>query len=419
MLDDTKISQLIQGCPSSSDSANAEILGVSRSTFFRWRTGKVTPRPEHLARLERLVNHRRPRRSRRVKPWFTFIDLFAGIGGMRLGLEAEGGHCVYSCERDKFAKKTYQANFKESSGHVFDHDINEVDPELGIPHHDLLAAGFPCQPFSIAGVSKKNALGVPHGFECEDQGNLFFRIRDILKAKKPNAFILENVKNLRSHDRGNTFRVIKRVLTEELGYQLHTRVINAKGWLPQNRERIFMVGFREANDFDFESMPIECPDLGPKLATILHPEDGTESWINEPYINNDALKTVNLKYRLTTHLWDYLRKYAKKHRALGNGFGFGKVKPTDTARTLSARYYKDGSEILIDRDGKNPRRLTPRECARLMGFEKDFKIPVSDTQAYKQFGNAVAVPVVTAIAKYMKLTLRAAIGEPKSPLSRS
>ena len=420
MRDATTISPLIQGLPFYTNSELAALLGVSRSTVFRWRQGAATPRRAHRDQLERLSNPSGQKKLRPAKPRFTFIDLFAGIGGMRLGLEALGGHCVYSCERDRFAKETYLRNFPESAGHSFDHDINEVEPKHGIPQHDLLAAGFPCQPFSVAGVSKKNALGVPHGFECEDQGNLFFRIRDIIKAKKPAAFILENVKNLQSHDRGNTFRVIKRVLTEELGYQLHTRVINAKGWLPQNRERIFMVGFREANGFDFESMPIKHPDRGPTLATILHSEDGRES-PEEPYTNDDERKTVNLKkYRLTKHLWTYLQNYAKKHRALGNGFGYGKFTPDQTARTLSARYYKDGSEILIDRGGKKrPRRLTPRECARLMGFEEDFVIPVSDTQAYKQFGNAVAVPVVTAIAKYMWPTLRDAIDQPKLPLSRS
>ena len=265
-----------------------------------------------------------------------------------------------------------------------------------------MAAGFPCQPFSLAGVSKKNALGVAHGFDCKDQGNLFFRIRDVLKAKKPTAFILENVKNLRSHDRGNTFKVMERVLTEELGYHLQTRVINAKGWLPQNRERIFMIGFRESNGFDFEKMHLKNPDKGPRLKEVLHQPDDE----------------VDLeKYHLTTHLWTYLRHYAEKHRALGNGFGYGLVTADQAARTLSARYYNDGSEILIDRGGqKNPRRLTPRECARLMGFEDDFEIPVSDTQAYKQFGNAVAVPVVKAIAKYMLPSLLNAVDEPQLPL---
>tara|TARA_B100001123_G_scaffold320669_1_gene359609 strand:+ start:511 stop:1524 length:1014 start_codon:yes stop_codon:yes gene_type:complete len=334
---------------------------------------------------------------------------------MRLGLEAVGGRCVYSCERDKFARETYLSNF-ESGAHPFDHDINDVDPNE-IRDHDLLAAGFPCQPFSVAGVSKKNALGLPHGFNCKEQGNLFFKIRDILIAKKPAAFILENVKNLQSHDRGNTFKVIEGVLKKELGYQLQTRVINAKGWLPQNRERIFMVGFREANDFDFTGMHVKHPDKGPTLASILHTEDGTES-CEPPYTNDDELKTVNLeKYRLTRHLWTYLKDYAKKHRALGNGFGYGKFTPDQKARTLSARYYKDGSEILIDRGGnKYPRRLTPRECARLMGFEDPFSIPVSDTQAYRQFGNAVAVPVVTAIAKYMLRYLSKTVDSQQPPL---
>lgn len=420
MRDATTISPLIQGLPFYTDSQLARLLDVSRSTVFRWRQGTATPRQIHLDQLEKLSNPSRKKKNSRTKKRFTFIDLFAGIGGMRLGLKAVGGHCVYSCERDRFARETYLRNFPESAGHSFDHDINEVDPKHGIPHHDLLVAGFPCQPFSVAGVSKKNALGVPHGFDCEDQGNLFFRIRDILKAKKPAAFILENVKNLQSHDRGNTFRIIKQVLTEELGYQLQTQVINAKGWLPQNRERIFMIGFRESNGFDFDRMRIKHPDRGPTLATILHSEDDKEPW-EEPYTNNDDRKTVNLKkYRLTKHLWTYLQNYAKKHRALGNGFGYGKFTRDQTARTLSARYYKDGSEILIDRGGKKrPRRLTPRECARLMGFNDDFAIPVSDTQAYKQFGNAVAVPVVRDIARHMLPFLLDAIAEPQLPLSKS
>lgn len=332
---------------------------------------------------------------------FTFIDLFAGIGGMRLGFESVGGKCIFTSEWNKYANETYLANF------IVDHeiagDITQFRVE-DIPPHDVLLAGFPCQPFSIAGVSKKNALGVPHGFECETQGTLFFNIEKIIEYHKPPAFLLENVKNLISHDKGRTFRVIVNTLRDKLGYTLSWRVINAKGYLPQNRERIFIIGMREDRGLRFENMKIMDSMDGPKLATILHPEDGSEPE-ELPYTEGDMGKVAD-KYTLTPHLWEYLQNYANKHKSQGHGFGFGLVGPEDTARTLSARYYKDGSEILIRQEGRRPRRLTPRECARLMGFdgpgESGFRIPVSDTQAYRQFGNSVAVPVVKAIAGFMK-----------------
>lgn len=334
-----------------------------------------------------------------VSPSFTFIDLFAGIGGMRRGFEAAGGECVFTSEWNGFAQKTYRANFGEEPiagdiQHLWTGDV---------PDHDVLVAGFPCQPFSIAGVSKKNSLGRSHGFADDTQGTLFFDVARIIDEKRPAAFLLENVKNLRSHDKGRTFEVIKRVLEEDLGYSLQVRTINAKGWVPQNRERIFMVGFREPTAFDFSALDVPDPLAGPRLSSILHPADGSER-AEHPFTEG-ATGSVSKRYTITPRLWEYLQAYAAKHKAAGNGFGFGLVGPEDTARTLSARYYKDGSEILIRQPRRRPRRLTPRECARLMGFDNpkgsDWKIPVSDSQAYKQFGNAVVPLVVEAIAKHM------------------
>lgn len=377
----------------------AERSGRSERTVYRWERGETPPEKlvtSMLLRMAELSNVQYTTTS----PKFTFIDLFAGIGGMRLGFEAVGGKCIFTSEWNKFSRQTYQANFP--CDHDIAGDITKVAVE-NIPPHDVLLAGFPCQPFSIAGVSKKNALGQPHGFECETQGTLFFDIERILEYHRPSAFLLENVKNLASHDKGNTFKVIVKTLREKLGYHITWRVINAKSYLPQNRERIFIVGLREDSGLNLENLEIPNPDNGPKLVSILHPEDGSE--LEEPPYTEGEKAIVSDKYTLTAHLWNYLQEYAKKHKAKGNGFGFGLVGPEDTARTLSARYYKDGSEILIKQDGKRPRRLTPRECARLMGFDRPgeakFEIPVSDTQAYKQFGNSVAVPVVEAIAKFM------------------
>jgi DNA (cytosine-5)-methyltransferase 1 len=271
-----------------------------------------------------------------------------------------------------------------------------------IPPHDLLLAGFPCQPFSIAGVSKKNSLGREHGFACETQGTLFFEIARILDYHKPQAFLLENVKNLASHDKGRTLKTILAVLEEELRYNVRVKVIDARSFVPQHRERVFIAGFRDANDFSFSQMRIPNPALWPRLGSVLHPEDGSEN-PEEPY--TDAGGNVASKYTLSAHLWQYLQDYATKHKAKGNGFGIGLFGPDDFARTLSARYFKDGAEILIKTRSGTPRRLTPRECSRLMGFDRsreaNFKIPVSDTQAYKQFGNAVVVPVVASIAQAM------------------
>jgi DNA (cytosine-5)-methyltransferase 1 len=333
---------------------------------------------------------------------FTFIDLFAGIGGMRKGFETIGGKCVFTSEWDRFSVETYLANYE--CNHEISGDITKV-PVGNIPKHDVLLAGFPCQPFSIAGVSKKNSLGRQHGFHCEAQGTLFFDVARIIEHHQPKAFLLENVKNLLSHDRGRTFDVIRRALSEELGYQIHTRIIDAKSLVPQHRERIFIVGFREKNGFSLDDLILPNPATGPRLSSILHPEDGSEA--AEDRFTEGRKASVLAKYTLSDHLWRYLQNYAEKHRAKGNGFGFGLVGPDDIARTLSARYFKDGSEILVSQGGrKNPRRLTPRECARLMGFYGPdgtrFRIPVSDTQAYRQFGNSVVVPVVEAVAQQMQ-----------------
>jgi len=306
---------------------------------------------------------------------FGFIDLFAGIGGLRLGLQRVGGRCLFSSEWDRYCKKTYKTWFGEEPAG----DITKI-LAADIPDHDLLAAGFPCQPFSIAGVSKKNSLGLAHGFKDATQGNLFFNLASVIQIKRPPAILLENVKNLQSHDQGRTWNVIRSTL-EDLEYRIFTRVIDAAAWVPQHRERIFIVGFdrRIFGDnppFEFPAKPDGEP---PKLKSILEPDP-------DP------------KYTLSAHLWEYLQEYAERHKEKGNGFGFGFGNPDGVTRTLSARYYKDGSEILIARGRGRPRRLTPCECARLMGFPDSLPIVVSDTQAYKQFGNAVVPGVVTAVA---------------------
>ena len=311
----------------------------------------------------------------------TFIDLFAGIGGLRLALESTGAHCVYSNEWNKFSQITYKANFNETP----DGDITKVKV-ADIPEHDILVGGFPCQPFSIAGVSKKNSLGRATGFEDKTQGTLFFNICSILKEKRPKAFMLENVKNLLSHDGKRTFGIVKDSLEKSLEeggleYKIFYKVLDGQLFVPQHRERIVIVGFdktRYGDDFDF-SFDLTPPERKPVLGDIL--EDN-----------------VDEKYTLSDKLWTYLQAYAAKHKAAGNGFGYGLAKLDGVSRTISARYYKDGAEILIPQKGKNPRRLTPRECARLQGFPDSFVIPVSDGQAYKQFGNSVVVPLMANVA---------------------
>lgn len=299
-------------------------------------------------------------------------DLFAGIGGIRLGFEAAGCECVFSSEWNEFSRRTYQANFREIPAG----DITKIDAHE-IPDHDILCAGFPCQPFSIAGISKKNSLGRPSGFSDLTQGTLFFDVCRILDAKKPRAFLLENVRNLLTHERGRTFQVIRSSL-EGLGYKMFHKILDGQMFVPQHRERIIIAGFLDfSGDFSFDITP---PEHKPVMRDIL--EDN-----------------VPEKYTLSDKLWQYLQDYAAKHRAKGNGFGYGIADPDGISRTLSARYHKDGSEILIAQEGRNPRRLTPRECARLMGFPETFIIPVSDTQAYRQFGNSVVVPLISEVAK--------------------
>jgi DNA (cytosine-5)-methyltransferase 1 len=378
--------------------AIARHLKVDVRTVRRWEVRQNQPPPYLAHALQELLPLQMPPRS---EGEFDFIDLFAGIGGLRSPFEEIGGRCVFTSEWDAYANRTYVANFPD--GHRIEGDITAIRA-IDIPNHDVLLAGFPCQPFSIAGVSKKNALGRQHGFKDETQGTLFFDVKRILKEKQPRVFLLENVKNLRSHDSGKTFDVILRSLRDELGYSVHYKVIDGAHFVPQHRERILIVGFRTPVAFDWNILNLPAKS-GHTLREILHRTDGTE-----PEVASDGDRffdhkksCVNPKYTLTDHLWRYLQAYAAKHQAKGNGFGFGLVKPGDISRTLSARYFKDGSEILVYQGTKkNPRRLTPRECARLMGFPDTFKIPVSDTRAYKQFGNAVVVPVIREVARIMR-----------------
>lgn len=376
----------------------AEITGKHQRTIRRYEKDAMLEPPQLV--LEKLfdrINARNQQDEEPISPHdFTFVDLFAGIGGLRTPFDELNGKCLFTSEWDRFARETYGANYSDSSDHVSVGDIRPFsDSPQGIPAHNLLLAGFPCQPFSLAGVSKKNALGRPHGFLCDTQGTLFYDVAKIIKHHKPTAFLLENVKNLKSHDGKRTFATIMNVLENELGYKVTHRVISSHHWVPQKRERIFIVGFRD-HDIDFNMDALQLPNcVGPKLKTIL--ED-----------------SVPEKYTLTPNMWKYLQAYKAKHAKAGNGFGCSVFGPDDVARTLSARYYKDGSEILIRQEGDRPRRLTPRECARLMGFEKKgdnqpFQIPVSDTQAYRQFGNSVVVPVVKAVAEYMQPYLLEAI----------
>ncbi|MEM7038903.1 MAG: DNA (cytosine-5-)-methyltransferase [Bacteroidota bacterium] len=336
---------------------------------------KETTVLEHVASTGGTTS--RKRKARSGGELFRFIDLFAGIGGFRIAFDNQGGNCVFTSEWNKYAQQTYKHNFGDQPHG----DIQMIDA-ADIPEHDILVGGFPCQPFSIAGVSKKNSLGRGHGFLYKTQGTLFFDIVRILEKKRPRGFLLENVKNLKSHDKGNTFKVISETLAE-LGYKVATKVMDGKYFVPQHRERILIVGldknvYGDDVNFDFDNLNI--PEQGPALRDILEPE-------------------VDPKYTLSDKLWSYLQAYAAKHKAKGNGFGYGLADLDGISRTLSARYYKDGSEILIPQDDQNPRRLTPKECRRLQGFPDWFEIPVSDTQAYKQFGNSVVVPLMSEVAR--------------------
>ena len=366
----------------------AQLIGRSNRTVRRYeKNGNTRASPPVLVMdaLRRIAQERMAPLDKSPSN-FRFIDLFAGIGGLRMPFEELGGRCVFSSEWDRFARETYAANFPEADDHVFAGDIRAIskEPQI-IPQHDLVLAGFPCQPFSIAGVSKKNSLGQPHGFLCDTQGTLFHDLVEVIRFHRPRAFLLENVRNLGRHDSGKTFATIIHILSEELGFEVHWRVISSHYWVPQRRERIFIVGFSQPTSFSFDDIEFP-PRPGPVLGDILETK-------------------VSEKYTLSPHLWDYLKRYRQKHRRAGNGFGYSLFGPGDVSRTLSARYHKDGSEILLKQRGR-PRRLTPRECSRLMGFdgfqESSFVIPVSDTQAYKQFGNAVVVPLVRAIASTME-----------------
>lgn len=319
-----------------------------------------------------------------TKPKFTFIDLFAGMGGFRLAMQAQGGKCVFSSEWNKYAQRTYFANF----GEMPFGDITKEETKKFIPEKfDILCAGFPCQPFSIAGVSKKNSLGRPTGFQDKTQGTLFFDVADILNRHRPKAFYLENVKNLVSHDKGNTFRVIMDTL-KELNYSVYFKVIDGKHYVPQHRERAMIVGFN--NDYFKGNEKFEFPEDGDPVNTI----------------GSILLPNVDSKYTLSDKLWSYLQNYAVVQKAKGNGFGFGLVDLDGITRTLSARYYKDGSEILIPQEGKNPRKLSPRECARLMGYDDKYILDaVSDVQAYRQCGNSVIVPLITAVSEQIVCTM--------------
>jgi DNA (cytosine-5)-methyltransferase 1 len=391
--------------------AIAKYLGVGVRTVRRWEARETTPNAYAAHALQQMLPFPD---ANTAAGTFNFIDLFAGIGGIRKAFEQVGGRCVFTSEWDSYAQKTYAENFRD--GHPINGDITQIDAAQ-IPDHHVLLAGFPCQPFSIAGVSKKNSLGKAHGFACETQGTLFFDVARIIQTKRPRAFLLENVKNLLSHDKGRTFDVIRRTLTDDLGYHIHYRVIDGAHFTPQHRERILIVGFRESVAFDFDALPLP-PKGERKLKEILHRTDGSEpglEWDTGRFFDHKKKRVLD-KYTLTDNLWRYLQNYAEKHRAKGNGFGFGLVTPDNISRTLSARYYKDGSEILIYQgEGKNPRRLTPRECARLMGYPDTFRIPVSDTRAYKQFGNSVVVDVIAHVAKLMQPMLEADTLEPELP----
>ena len=391
-------------------------VGKDVKTIRRWEKGTVSCPLIAKPALMEMMRSWHDDKAVKSSPGFRFIDLFAGIGGIRMGFEAHGGECVFTSEWNDFSKKTYLENFP--SDHPFIGDIVTY-PEEEIPDYDLLLGGFPCQPFSIAGVSKKNSLGLPHGFECTTQGTLFFDVARIIASKRPKAFLLENVKNLLSHDKGNTFEVILYTLRNELGYDVHYKVIDGQHFTPQHRERIIIAGFREKTGFSWDDL--QLPTKGPLLGTILHKTDGSEpflGWDDERFFDHSK-QTVQPKYTLTPNLWIYLQAYAEKHRAAGNGFGFGMAYHDSVTRTLSARYHKDGSEILVFQgNNQRPRRLTPRECARLMGFPDTFRIPVSDTQAYRQFGNSVIMPVMKEMGRIMRPHIMALIEQDRKKSSR-
>jgi DNA (cytosine-5)-methyltransferase 1 len=312
--------------------------------------------------------------NNQTKSSYKFIDLFAGIGGIRLGFKQvfkDKSSFIFASEIDKFAQTTYASNY----GHLPSGDITQIEPKE-IPKFDILLAGFPCQPFSNAGLKK--------GFE-DTRGTLFFDIARIIKYHQPKVVFLENVKGFKNHDKGNTFKVVKETL-EEQGYKVFAKVLNAKHFgVPQNRERIYIIGFLD-HDVNFEfPEPLE---KAVKVGDILE-------------------KKVDDKYTISDKLWAGHQRRKLAHKAKGNGFGYSMfTHDSEYTSTISARYYKDGSEILIKQKTKNPRKLSPREAGRLQGFPNDFKIVVSDVQAYKQFGNSVAVPVIEALARNIYTLIR-------------
>lgn len=396
MKDDSFASLFVQSGLSLDEAATE--LDVSVRNIRRYIAGDLQPSRLAKEHMRQIIGQRL---AKRPPAKFRFIDLFAGIGGLRIGFEALGGQCVFTSEWDRWSNETYRRNFADGDDHMMVGDIRPygADPSQ-IPAFDVLLAGFPCQPFSLAGVSKKNSLGRAHGFDDEKQGNLFFEIENIIRHHQPAAFLLENVKHLQRHDKGRTFEVIRRTLEDDLGYAIDWRVVSSEPWVPQKRERVFIAGFRKDVGFSFDQFDAMIP-----------PQQDWPTLFSIMQTHNE----VDAKYTLTPRLWEYLQEYRAKHEKAGNGFGYSMFGPGDVTRTLSARYHKDGSEILIAQKGTRPRRLTPTECARLMGFEhgdRKWHIPVSDTQAYRQFGNAVVVPVVEAIARYMEPAIMKMLGHP-------
>lgn len=356
----------------------SDAIGLGRNgdkIFRQWESGIEIPTKQQLNRILNFATNT-PYMQEKKEAKFRYIDLFAGIGGIRIPFQELGGQCVFTSEWDPFAQKTYKINF----GGDIAGDITQVD-EKSIPDFEILLGGFPCQPFSQAGLHK--------GFS-DTRGTLFFDIERIIAEKRPKAFLLENVKQLKGHDKGRTFKVIKEHL-QALDYSVSEKVLRAGDFgVPQNRERIYIVGFDRTYFNLDETFEFEFP-IPPKTHTRLG--DILEAQVDE-------------KYTISQRLYDGHLRRKEEHKKRGNGFGFSLFnEDSEYTNTLSARYYKDGSEILIEQPGNLPRKLTPRECARLQGFPEEFIIPVSDTRAYKQFGNSVAVPVIRAIAKNMIVTL--------------
>ena len=371
---------------------NHKEVGVSQNTFIKKKLLDAINQDNKLNdNSYNLINSNKSISS------FTFIDLFAGIGGFRSALTFLGGKCVFTNEWNKYALTTYKHWY--GSDLINSEDIRTID-HSSIPSHDILCAGFPCQPFSLAGVSKKNALGRKHGFDDVEQGNLFDCIMKIVDIKRPPILFLENVKNLKSHDKGKTWKYIETSIKDR-GYEIFSKVLDSSHWVPQHRERIFIVCFDRSRFLDNRDINFAFPDLPTR---------------REYNLQSILEKQPNKKYMLSDKLWNYLKDYAAKHRAKGNGFGYGLADSNGITRTMSARYYKDGAEILIRQEGwRNPRRLTPNEAKYLMGFdnkyalcfghENGFPQIVSDTQAYKQFGNSVVPLVIEQIMQNIIIEL--------------